>query len=418
MYGRGASVGCLLLQVVLWRAAVAQPTPGTLPDANGSSLPAAAGGEVWRASDGSPPQATSGASLSDASLDALRVRPAEAAVPLRGGSSDFPRADEGQVWQQYDISVYTSRVTGSEHPEQAVIDWILRETGSDIWFRPPLGLLSATPTTVSVYHTPAMQQVVAEVIGRFVNGTQDPHVLGLRVVAVDSPNWRSAFLHRLRPVSVQSAGIEAWLVSKEDAALLVAELRRRVDFREHSAPQLVFHNGQTQSISNLRPRIYVKGLRTRPQEGGWVGYDVERGQIQEGFTLQVSPLLSQDERTIDAVLKCNIDQVERLVPVTVDVPGFGGQAQRIEIQVPQVASWRLHERFRWPANQVLLMSCGVVASPGPERQSAWGLPNPFARTGNRADALLLIEVLGKASQALIGPATAAGGTVVPTNARY
>jgi len=138
-----------------------------------------------------------------------------------------------------------------------------------------------------------MQQIVASVIGRFVNGTQDPHVLGLRVVAVDSPNWRSSVISRLRPIIVQSTGIDAWLMSKEDAALLLAELRRRTDFREQSAPNLVYYNGQSQSVSNLRPRVYVKSYRTRMENNTWMGYDVERGQLQEGFSLQVSPLLSQ-----------------------------------------------------------------------------------------------------------------------------
>ena len=150
-----------------------------------------------------------------------------------------------------------------------------------------------------------------------------------------------------------------------------------------------------------------------------MGYDVDRAQLQEGFTLQISPLLSQDERTIDAVLKCNIDQVEKLVSVAIDLPGFNGQMQRAEVQVPQVVSWRLHERFRWPTNQILLLSCGVVASPGPERPTTLGIPNPFARGGGRSDALLFIESRGKASQALVtGQTSTVGGQVVNPGARY
>ena len=48
------------------------------------------------------------------------------------------------------------------------------------------------------------------------------------------------------------------------------------------------------------------------------------------------------------------------------VPSLAGGLQRVEIQVPQIVSWRLHERFRWPTNQVLLLSCGVVATPPSE----------------------------------------------------
>lgn len=45
------------------------------------------------------------------------------------------------------------------------------------------------------------------------------------------------------------------------------------------------------------------------------------------------------------------------------MPLSTGQAYTGQINVPQVASWRLHERFRWPADEVLLLSCGVVAAP-------------------------------------------------------
>ena len=74
-----------------------------------------------------------------------------------------------------------------------------------------------------------------------------------------------------------------------------------------------------------------------------------------------------------------------------------------------MVSWRLHERFRWPTNQILLLSCGVVASPGPERPTTLGIPNPFARGGGRADALLFVESRGKASQALVTGQTDHGG---------
>lgn len=405
----------------------AQTTEDRPATASGIRAPAGSGGvtgsvgdEDWRAPDVGRQRATASLSSDTApSLDAHQVRTAAAAAPVRSGGKEMLPNNQGQVWQQYDISVYTSKVEGVDNPQQALIDWILRETGTEVWFTEPLGLLSANNKTLSVYHTPEMQQIVADVVGRFVNGTQDPHALSLRLVSVDSPNWRASYLHRLRSVPVQSPGVEAWLITKEDAALLLAELRRRSDFREHGAPNLVFFNGQSQTITQQRPRNYVRSYRSRPPESAWTGYDIEWAQLQEGFSLQISPLLSQDERTIDAVLKCSIDQVERLVSVAVDLPGLNGQMQRAEIQVPQVVSWRLHERFRWPTSHILLLSCGVVASPGPERPTMLGIPNPFARSGGRADALLFVEARGKASQALItGQTNTAGGQAIQPGARY
>ena len=86
----------------------------------------------------SPPAAT---------LDAQRVQAATPAVPVRSGGKDMLPNDQGQVWQQYDISAYTSHVKGTEHPEQAIVEWILRETGTEVWFKPAAGIAQrhATP---------------------------------------------------------------------------------------------------------------------------------------------------------------------------------------------------------------------------------------------------------------------------------
>src|SRR5439155_13890986 len=59
--------------------------------------------------------------------------------------------------------------------------------------------------------------------------------------------------------------------------------------------------------------------------------------------------------------------------------------------VPQMASWRLSERFRWPTNEVLLLSCGVVASPAPGATGVLSILGPLGVSTSRADALLMIE---------------------------
>ena len=100
------------------------------------------------------------------------------------------------------------------------------------------------------------------------------------------------------------------------------------------------------------------------------------------------------------MIECDVDQVERFVPVAVDVPSTTGVPQRVEIQVPQMASWKLKERFRWPGDHVLLVACGMVASPGPVRSGIFGINSPFTNGGQRADALLFIEFKGRPSDAL------------------
>lgn len=349
-----------------------------------------------------------------ASAESAITRPPISLAPTeRGGSTTTPAItqvsqgdgvlpyDHGQKFYEYDISPYTSRVTSTERPEQAIVDWILRETGTEVWFTEPVGLLNASRDRLLVYHTPEMHQVIRETVDRFVSSRAESHAFRLRLVTVGNPNWRSKALPLMRSVTVQSAGVDAWLLSKENATILLTELRKRTDCREHNSPNLIIHNGQSQTITRTRPRNYVHSVHLR--ENAFPGYEMEMGQIQEGFSLQISPLLSLDQKTVDAVIRCHIDQVEKLRPVTVDIPGLSLQRQAVQVQVPQMVSWRLHERFRWPTDQVLLLSCGVVATPSAEKTNPLDFANLLQSSAGRADALLFIESNGKASQTLVDP---------------
>lgn len=355
-------------------------------------------------------QLASQASAHNAQAPSNGIRPVGNSAPrttleATRGTDELPRK-HGQQWWEYEISPYTSKVTSTARPQQAIIDWILRETGTEIWFSEPFGTLSSDREKIYVYHTPEVQTIIKDVVKKFVEGDKEQQALGLRLVTVGSPNWRSSAYSLLKPVNVQTAGLEAWLLSKENAAMLMSQLRKRADFHEHSAPNLLIFNGQSQTLTQRRPRNYVRSVGLNMQAG--------MAKIDEGFSMQISPLWSLDGRVVDADIKCYIDQVERLVPVTVDVPSFTGQLQRMQVQVPQMVSWRLHERFRWPTDRILLLSCGVVATPDSQTTGIVGLPNLFSsNSGKRADALLFIESKGRASQALI-TAPSAAQTIVPT----
>ena len=314
------------------------------------------------------------------------------ALRITKGSGTLPN-EHGQVWREYDISGYTARVKDNDRPQQAVIDWILRETGTDVWFGEPLGVLSASTTALRVYHTPEMHETVREVVERMVSADEAPCVLGLRLVTVSSPNWRSRAVTMLKPIEVKSSGVEAWLLSRENAAMLYEELKARADFREHGPPQIEIVAGQSQTLARMQPLRYSRGVNPR---GDGLGYELVPGQIEEGYSLSISPLPALDGKSVDVAVKCQVDQVEKLVPVILDVPVVG-QGPRVQIQVPQLASWRLAERFRWPADQVLLLSCGVVANPAAGAGAGLAAMNPFGASKSRADALLLIEYRGAAA---------------------
>jgi hypothetical protein len=124
------------------------------------------------------------------------------------------------------------------------------------------------------------------------------------------------------------------------------------------------------------------------------------GQIDEGFSLEFSPLLSLDDQTIDATIKCDIDQLEKVIPVTVDVPTNVAPRQRAQIEQPQITRCRFHERFRWPTDKVLLVGLGMVPMPIPaDGKSLFpGLSLPIINAPPRADLLLFVESKGEAPQ--------------------
>lgn len=340
--------------------------------------------------------------------DAQPLRPAaaprQALARVTKGSGVLP-TDAGQEWRDYDISPYTLRVTTTNKPEQAVVDWILRETGVDTWHTEPLGFLVADRRTLHVYHTQEMHALVSDIVDRFVSSEAETQAFGIRVVTLSSPNWRAKSHALLRSVPVQSQGAQAWLLAKEDASLLLADLRRRTDFREHSSPHLLVHNGQSTVVSQLRPRNYVRNVTLSAQ--AWPGFVPDQAQIDEGYSLEFTPLLSLDGKTIDAVLKCHVDQVEKMVSVMVDAPTPAAPRQRTKIEVPQMSSVRLHEKFRWPTDQVLLVSLGVVASPTPTAASSLPTSLSLTNPGSRSDLLLFVENRGKSPTT---PGTPAGGS--------
>ncbi len=363
-----------------------------------AASPAYVIGQAPAAATGSPvvPSLDANAATPNGNAPAS-LQPRRASGPL-----NLP-SDNGQYFEEYDLKPYTKELKTVDRPQQAIVDWVLRETGTDTWFTEPFGFVSADRNTLRVYHNEQMHQVVRAVHEKFVNGTTAPQLYGLRMMAIGNPNWRTRAHALMRTVQAQSPGVNAYLISKENNAKLLAMLRGRTDFRELNATDVVVHNGQSQVIEQLRGRNYVSDFQ--PQEGTWPPYMPVTGEMKEGYRLQLSPLLSIDKQSVDLIVKCNIDQVERLANVSLDMPLSTGQIFTGQINVPQVASWRLHERFRWPADQVLLLSCGVVAAPQGtpttslfgQGSSLIGLDRIISTGGDRADALLMIEHRGDAT---------------------
>jgi hypothetical protein len=129
-----------------------------------------------------------------------------------------------------------------------------------------------------------------------------------------------------------------------------------------------------------------------------------------------SPLLSLDGSTMDMMLKCQVDQVEKMNAVALEVPGAGGAYQ---VEVPQMMTWQMAERFKWPTDHLLILSCGVIAPPVVNAQSTlltggagglFGINRILPDLSfQKQDAILVVEYRGSASTQLVPGVVVPGG---------
>lgn len=341
------------------------------------------------------------AELRPASGDSAVENELQATPARRQAATRQPRAagslpnDQGQVWREYDLTPYVNRVTEHPRPEQAVVDWILRETGYEAWHSEPLAILSASPDTLRVYHTPEMQRTVAEIVERFVTPDEATHAVSLRVVSLGAAHWRARMPARLTPVEVQSPGLQAWLMAKEEAAILLAELSKRNDFREYGSPTQSVFNGQPTVVSTMRSRSYTQHLL--PGVTGVSAYEPRASAIEEGIAVELTPLVSRDGSSLDAVVRCNIDQLERVIPISLESNLAKLGRDRTKVEVPQRSQLRVKETFRWNAGETLIVSLGMAPAPDLtaetllEKAIPLTLPAPPAR----AEVLLVLESRGR-----------------------
>ena len=124
--------------------------------------------QAWRPPNGAP---VAPISTTDPQKPTAQTTLQQASASSTAGKpiSRLPN-DHKQVWREYDISPYTSRVdTDGAPPQQAIVDWILRDTGYASWHSDVVAVLSGTPRSLRVYHTPEMQQAVGHIVDRYVS---------------------------------------------------------------------------------------------------------------------------------------------------------------------------------------------------------------------------------------------------------
>ena len=204
-----------------------------------------------------------GSTFSQAPVVPLGRRPAGSAAPTPAmltpipgptihaagnlrGSGTLPQPAR-QVWRES-----TSSTPRAER-RTAVVDWILRETGYEVWHSEPLGILSRSPREHS--HIPYAADAGGGgrvVPDRFVAAKAKAR-LGLRVMTLEG---RLATHKACAPVASPSPPAQALaLAGAKMPRCCMAETPARLDYRD---------TARRTSWSMLRPRAYVRDVTLRP----------------------------------------------------------------------------------------------------------------------------------------------------------
>src|SRR4051812_26901314 len=149
---------------------------------------------------------------------------APAAPTTEGVPADFP-VEAGHAWRTYDIARYTSLPhTADTLPQNALIEWIFRRTGSAPWHGDKIAVLCASRTMLRAYHNPKILKQVDEYVERFVKPTADILSVRVHIVAASDPRWRYDVHSRLVPVAGGPLGQQIWSMKTRDAEFVRARM--------------------------------------------------------------------------------------------------------------------------------------------------------------------------------------------------
>ncbi|MDR2344743.1 MAG: hypothetical protein LBE18_01630 [Planctomycetaceae bacterium] len=303
--------------------------------------------------------------------------------------------DAEQIWREYDITPYTKgrKFLDSLQHEQTIVDWILRQTGTKIWHSAPFGILTADSDKLYVYNTKNVQLVVADIVDRFIHPVLANESYSIRVISLSRPNWLVRGRQYLQPIRILSPGVQGWVLDKEGRNLLLQELAKRNDFNEITSQHLI-PNGIAHHISAKQQRRYLRDIQPNPSAVN--GYAEDWVTIDEGFDVTFVPLAAMDGWRTDAIIKLDITQIDKMIPLQIDAPTTINPKQRIEIESPQVAKFNLDEQIRWPKEKVLLLDLGTIPLPNLKQTTESnnvlaGLAKNLSNTSKKANILLAIE---------------------------
>lgn len=274
-----------------------------------------------------------------------------------GLPADFP-TERGQIYRSFDISRYTSLPHNDSQPQNALIEWIFRRTGSSIWHGEALAVLSASRAQLRVYHSRKVMEQVQEMVERFTDAQPSDYLkLRVRVVSAADTRWRYAVATRLNPIATGEQGQQVWTLSLEDAAMVRTQMQVYQGFKLLVDQVVTIINGQTLTVVKELDVEYISGPQRDSAVG--LGYQPVSAKIKEGGVLRVSPLLTYEGDSLEVAIDLKANSVQKLHPTKILTRREVGPVD-MTIDVPEVGQTRLNQSIKgWKLGETLVISAGI-----------------------------------------------------------
>ena len=281
-----------------------------------------------------------------------------------------------QKWYEYDIRSYTGRFQNPEEAQKAIRDWILRVTSPETWHDNEVAAFTIDREKVKLYHNPEVRQQMDNLLGRFVHYNPGTFHCRIWVLNVEDLSWRRDFLATLKPLPVKEPGRQAWLVPEIQVAQLLTQVKQAKQSVGLTNPRFVVENGTT-SIVNWQPKKVgtYEHIASIESEGD---VSTQTELANDGIEMVFSPLITIDGN-IEMDLEVMLRKQDRTRTIKVDTVG------KPRVQIPEIHSAMLKERFVFEPGQNLLLSFGL----GPSLDDQRGL----LRRHPLSEALILFEIV-------------------------
>lgn len=270
---------------------------------------------------------------------------------------------DGQFWVVYDIEPYTERFPNLSSPQDSLVEWILFDSGDNFWRKEPFSVLTANRNRLYVYHTSNVQRYVANIVDRFIDPLKRNSGFSIKMVAIQSPDWRaraSQYLGVL-PTTVSGTGadVQSWLIEPSNMTKIASELERRADYVLLNAVKNVVPNGETFGWAAVAPqkefnRDYQVDT-TQP-----AGYSTDKASVDEGFKIETTPLLSTTGEVVEILFRYRATVVERSKTFSMKVPTPTQPRQQLNVEKPMIVSCDFRGKIAFPRSKSAIIDLGLI----------------------------------------------------------